>query len=80
MNATEADQRETKCCDECVSTYFADSSKMMQLCNECAFQLYGYPQCEHEFDQQCCSKCGWDGSVSAYLRGLEAERGIGAEQ
>ena len=54
-------------CDECGSDYFADSSKMAQLCPECSHHLYGHAQCAHAFVHQRCSQCGWDGSRSEYL-------------
>jgi hypothetical protein len=39
------------------------------LCPECSHVLYGYPNCEHAFDVgKPCTKCGWDGSRSAYIR------------
>ena len=58
----------TKKCDECGSDYFAHTSKMDSLCPECAHLLYGYENCEHSFDTRRCSKCGWDGSRSDYIR------------
>ena len=30
-------------CEECESPYFADGSKMTDLCANCAYKLYGYP-------------------------------------
>ncbi len=81
MNRTEAEDRETKCCDECGSRYFVGTSPMAQLCPECSHWLYGYPRCEHEFAGERCSKCGWDGSVSDYVRTLRgrAEDGDGKQ-
>jgi len=70
----DAEQPQTKCCDECGSDYFAATSQMSQLCPECAHLLYGYPPCAHEFSQGRCVSCGWNGSVSAYLRGLLAKQ------
>lgn len=60
--------RESRRCDECGSDYFADSSRMARLCPECAHRLYGYPRCDHSFADGRCTKCGWDGSGSDYLR------------
>jgi hypothetical protein len=60
-----ANTSEIRCCDECGSDYRAITSQMAQLCPECAYWLYGYPQCPHEFEQGRCSRCGWDGSVFA---------------
>lgn len=71
----EANDPEIRCCDECGSDYFAAASRMARLCSECAHWLYGYPRCDHQFAGQRCAKCGWDGSVSAYLRTLQAEAG-----
>ena len=52
---------------------------MSALCPECAHWLYGYPPCEHVFEAsdagKRCTRCGWDGSQSAYVRKLI---GIGA--
>jgi hypothetical protein len=71
----DADTPEIRCCDECGSAYFAATSPMARLCPECAHWLYGYPRCPHEFERGHCSRCGWDGSVSPYLRGLQAQSG-----
>ena len=54
----------TKCCDEYGSTYFAVTSQMTSLCLECAHRLYGYPPCDHQFEDGRCVACHWDGSVS----------------
>ncbi|AZN99133.1 hypothetical protein EJ066_19440 [Mesorhizobium sp. M9A.F.Ca.ET.002.03.1.2] len=54
-------------CDECGSTYFVESSAMASLCPECAFRLYRYPACEHQFKDSRCTACGWDGSRSKYI-------------
>lgn len=56
-------------CDECGSTFIAARSAMSGLCAECAHQLYGYPACAHDFENGRCRHCGWDGSVSEFLRG-----------
>jgi hypothetical protein len=61
--------RDLKRCDECGSDYFADSSKMSNLCPECAHHLYGYPSCEHIFFADRCVSCAWDGSRSTFLEG-----------
>jgi predicted RNA-binding Zn-ribbon protein involved in translation (DUF1610 family) len=67
--------REMRQCEECCSKYFASASLMSRLCPECAHWLYRYPRCAHEFVRGCCSMCGWDGSVSEYLRALQAQPG-----
>lgn len=71
LSATE--QPETRCCDECGSDYLASSAQMTHLCPECSHWLYGYPPCAHEFAGGRCSRCGWDGAVSAYLRTLQSK-------
>ena len=55
-------------CNECGSTYYADTSPMRSLCPECAHILYGYPSCKHIFVNKRCQKCHWDGSHSAYAK------------
>ncbi len=59
---------EKRRCDECESTYFATRSEMLNLCPECAHQLYGYENCKHTFKDGRCTKCYWDGSTSEYLK------------
>lgn len=56
-------------CDECGSLFLGSATKMDGLCAECAHQLYGYPACIHDITKGRCAKCGWDGSVSAFLAG-----------
>ena len=63
--------RTTKFCDECGSNYFNDSSEMESLCPECASVVYGYEPCLHEFNDNRCIKCHWDGSVSEYVSSLK---------
>lgn len=58
----------TKTCDECQSPFFPSASCMDGLCPECAHALYGYDNCEHTFSQGACTKCGWDGSRSDFLK------------
>ena len=57
-------------CDECESSYVAATSRMSALCPECSHILYGYPNCEHAFVDGRCTKCGWNGARSAYIRRL----------
>lgn len=64
------------CCDECGSSYFIDASAMSGLCAECAHRLYGYPKCEHTFVDGRCTKCGWNGSFSNYLRDLDSRSSL----
>ena len=58
-------------CDECGSLFFKGSSQMMGLCPECAHVLYGYPNCDHHFQDGRCVNCYWDGSESAYIKSLK---------
>lgn len=58
-------------CDECGSEYLKSSSKMDSLCPECAHILYGYPNCEHVFEDGRCIHCYWNGKSSAYIKGLK---------
>ncbi len=60
-------RRTVQGCTECQSLYFEDSSKMADLCPECAHQLYDHPRCNHEFRRDRCIACFWDGAVSDYL-------------
>lgn len=60
-------------CDECGSDYLVTASQMSHLCVECSHWLYGYPPCEHVFVQGRCSRCGWDGSISQYIRNLRSQ-------
>lgn len=62
---------DSKICDECGSSFRAEAAKMAGLCAECAHWLYGYPACAHEFAEGRCVACGWDGSVSDYVRGMK---------
>ena len=58
-------------CKECESDYYADTSKMTNLCPECAHILYGYENCTHYFESGRCIHCFWDGSSSNYLKKLK---------
>jgi predicted RNA-binding Zn-ribbon protein involved in translation (DUF1610 family) len=59
-------------CAECKSEYFAHTSKMKNLCPECAHVLYGYENCDHQFQNGRCSRCYWDGSVSGYIKKMKS--------
>ncbi len=61
----------TKTCDECGSNFFAPASNMDGLCPECEHWMYGYHNCDHSIVGVSCEKCGWDGSVSDYVRSLK---------
>lgn len=58
-----------KTCDECGSAFGKAASAMAGLCQECAHRLYGYAPCAHSFADGRCTRCGWDGSVSAFVMG-----------
>ncbi|TPL00278.1 hypothetical protein FJ567_15125 [Mesorhizobium sp. B2-4-16] len=60
----------SKTCDECGSTYFAETGTMANLCPECAHRLYGYANCDHRLENGRCLACGWDGSRSEYIAQL----------
>lgn len=62
----------TPICDECGSTFIAATSRMAALCPECAHCLYGTEPCAHTFAEGRCTRCGWNGSVSAYIASLKA--------
>ncbi len=55
-------------CIECESEYFEDSSEMAELCPDCTHKLYDYPNCEHDFENGNCLKCGWNGETSDFLK------------
>ena len=61
-------EKELAVCDECGSLFFKGSSQMMGLCPECAHILYGYPNCDHHFQNGRCVNCYWDGSKSVYIK------------
>lgn len=63
-----SDLQKFSVCDECGSTYYANSSSMRSICPECAHVLYGYPPCEHIFVNKRCQKCHWDGTHSTYVK------------
>ena len=50
-------EKELAVCDECGSLFFKGSSQMMGLCPECAHILYGYPNCDHHFQNGRCVNC-----------------------
>lgn len=58
-------------CEECRSGFVSGTSKMMNICPECAHYLYGYPNCNHVFQNGKCIYCGWDGSESDYIKRLK---------
>jgi len=60
-------------CDECGSEYYLNSSKMTNLCPECSHILYGYENCNHNFESGRCLKCFWNGNTSDYSMKLKNE-------
>jgi len=65
--------REIRDCFECESDYFADTSKMGHLCPDCSHFLYGYINCTHDFKNDRCVKCYWNGKSSDYLNEIKKE-------
>jgi hypothetical protein len=61
-------------CDECNSKYYSGTSQMNNLCPECAHILYGYKNCEHQFENGRCIKCFWDGNGSDYINILKGKK------
>ena len=59
---------ETNICCECKSKFLVSTSKMMELCPECASILYGYENCNHIFKNGRCIKCLWNGNRSEYIK------------
>lgn len=60
--------RQVKKCAECGSEYYMNSSEMVELCPECSHQLYGYDNCQHEFENGRCVKCYWKGTKSEFIK------------
>ena len=67
--------REKTVCTEWKSEYYKDSSEMMYLCPDCAHRLYGFSNCEHEFESGKCSRCSWNGLTSEYLKNRAEKNG-----
>lgn len=63
-----------KICDECGSEFYKDLSSMEHLCPECSNILYGYENCKHEFVNNRCIKCYWNGNSTNYLDSLKLNR------
>ena len=61
----------TNTCDECKSKFYKDQSLMQNLCPECASILYGYPKCLHNFKNNRCEKCYWNGNSSEYIEHIK---------
>src|SRR5690606_2614638 len=58
-------------CEECGSRFVSSLASMSGLCPECSHYLYNMPNCAHSFRDGRCRRCGWDGSVSAYVAALK---------
>ena len=58
-------------CGECGSDFYMHSSKVESLCPECAHAIYGYKNCEHQFENGRCTKCYWNGESSDYIKSLK---------
>lgn len=61
-------EKEVKICDECESSYYANSSLMESLCPNCSHFLYDYDNCAHQFEDNRCILCFWDGSITEFIR------------
>ena len=61
-------------CDECKSEFYKSSSLMDKLCPECSHSLYGYENCEHDFTNQRCKKCYWNGNSSDYVDKIKSQK------
>jgi uncharacterized protein with PIN domain len=55
-------------CSECKSEFYLATSEMKNLCTECACYLYGYKNCDHQFENGRCVKCFWNGNHSYYVK------------
>ena len=71
MDNNLSSNRNINTCDECNSEYYSDSSEMTSLCPECSHILYGYENCEHQFETGRCIKCFWNGKESEYIHKLK---------
>ncbi|MAE86141.1 MAG: hypothetical protein CMB80_25615 [Flammeovirgaceae bacterium] len=67
-------KKEIRICDECESEYFAKSSEMAKLCPNCSHFLYGYPNCQHNFENGRCENCYWDGSTTNFINELKNKK------
>lgn len=56
-------KRIIKICDECESEYFSDTSKMVSLCPNSSYHLYGYKNCQHIFKEGRCVNCYIDENI-----------------
>ncbi len=61
-------KKEDRVCEECGSLFLQSSSPMKALCPECAHHLYGFPNCQHQFQNGRCIHCHWDGRKSEFLK------------
>lgn len=61
-------------CKECESEFYSNSSFMQHLCPECSSILYGYKNCDHEFENQRCIKCYWNGNSTPYLDKIKSKK------
>jgi hypothetical protein len=66
-----ADDHGLEECAECGSSFRAAVSAMAGLCPECAYWLYGYPNCPHDMADGRCRHCAWTGATTPYIEGLK---------
>jgi uncharacterized Zn ribbon protein len=64
-------KQRTQTCDECESEYLASSSKMVNLCPECADYLYGYENCPHQMKNGICINCLYNGKSPKFIARLK---------
>ena len=60
-----------KICDECESEYKAQTSEMVSCRPECSHIIYGYKNCDHNFENNRCIKCLWNGKSCEYIKKLK---------
>jgi predicted RNA-binding Zn-ribbon protein involved in translation (DUF1610 family) len=66
-----AQTEEVNVCNTCASEFFVHTSKMKNICPECAHLIYNHKRCFHKFENERCSKCYWNGKTSAYALKLK---------
>jgi hypothetical protein len=63
-------------CDECSSEYYRHSSKMASLCPECSHFIYGYENCDHQFENGRCIKCFWNGNSTKFIEEIKNKKPV----
>ncbi|QHI36606.1 hypothetical protein IMCC3317_19690 [Kordia antarctica] len=65
--------KEINTCNTCGSEFYTKTSKMKNICPECAHQIYNRHRCFHKFEDGRCIKCYWNGKTSAYALKLKKQ-------